>query len=369
MNLQDDKVNKEIIALLGQRQLPVDGVADYCDRLQQQLAKQGYTLKQVRLPWHQIGWVRSLSWVWQESTIWQGKWVLVQYTAGSWSWKAIPLTFLVMLIILRLHRVRLAVIFHDQQGYPGKRPIDRVRRTLQHSIMRTAYAWAEKSILTMPAEAVPWLRPNSTKTVTIPVGANIPEPSQNLRKERPNNQKTIAVFGVFDVNISPREANDIAYTVKRAAQQISPLHLIVLGRGSQEAKQLLEEELQTVNVTVSVLGLLPPEQISQTLFTADVLLFVRPLSTGRTTAMAGIACGLPLVAYGGAETKPPVTEAGVLLAPIGDREALAEALVRVLKEDNLWLDLHQRSIEAQQKHFSWNAITDKFLKVLANEQT
>lgn len=361
-------MEREYIAFLGQRQPPFDGVEDYCIQLEQALAKQGYTLKRVRMPWKEIGWMRSLLWLWTESAQWGDKWVIVQYTAFSWSQRAIPIAFLVVLLILRQRDTRLAVVFHDPQPYAGKRLVDRVRQTYQRWLMQTAYHCCENSIFTIPIDRVSWLPPNPIKAVQIPVGSNVPEPDLSLKvKQKVYVKKTVAVFGVIDVSISPSEAMDIAYAVKKSAQQVSPLHLAVMGRGAIEAKALLQQELIGADVELSILGYLPAEDICQKLVESDVLLFVRGhISSGRTSAIAGIACGLPIVAYTGSHTGHPVTEAGVLLVPQKDKEALADALTRVLKDDNLWQDLYQRSLDAQQKYFSWDAIANRFLKVLTD---
>src|SRR2546427_1791492 len=107
-----------VIALLGRRDSPTDGVEDYCTWLGRGLAKRGIPLAQVRVPWKETGWLRALWWFWQEGTRWRERWVLVQYTAMSWSRRGFPLAFLAALAILRLRSCRIAVVFHDPSGFP-----------------------------------------------------------------------------------------------------------------------------------------------------------------------------------------------------------------------------------------------------------
>jgi glycosyltransferase involved in cell wall biosynthesis len=110
---------------------------------------------------------------------------------------------------------------------------------------------------------------------------------------------------------------------------------------------------------------MPAQEVSHVLAKADTLLFVRgPISSQRTSAVAGLACGLPVVGYSGPHTGPPLTEAGLLLAPYRDRETMAEGLVRVLSDWSLWQHLHARSVEAYRRHFSWDAIADRYIEVL-----
>jgi len=363
-----------LIALLGRRDYPTDALEDYCTYLSEALRKRGVDLHLVRMPWAEMGWAKAMLWLYRQSREWQNQWVLMQYTALAWSMRGFPTNFLWALWLLRRHCRQVAIVFHDARGYPGEHLIDRCRRAWQHAVMRAAYRWADKSILTIPLERVPWLPPNPVKAVSIPVGPNIPEPATH-----PNSVdlsiKTVAVFGVTGGNHISREVKDIAYAVQQAAKVLAPkgqkVRLFVLGRGSEEAKPAFREYLGNVNgVAVSVLGLLPAKKIAEVLAQADALLFVRGHISGRrTSAIAGIACGLPVVAYEGVETGFPITEAGVWLAPQGDLEALSEGLCRVLTDESLWQALHQRSVQAYRRYFSWDAIANQFLKVLGNEVT
>lgn len=370
--LSKTPASREFVALLGRRDYPTDALQDYCTYLARALVKRGIDLQLVRVPWLEWGWLRALRWLWNESAKWQGSWVLVQYTALSWSRRGFPTMLLSVLWILRQRSGQVAVVFHDVSGYPGQRLIDRLRRGCQHTVMRMAYRWADKSILTIPLECAPWLPPNPIKAVFIPVGPNIPEPDRRVRTND-RLMKTVAIFGVTGGDNILREVGDIAYAVRQAAQALSPkgqkVRLVVLGRGSEEAEPTFRQHLEGAEgIEVSVLGLLPAEKVTEVLSQADVLLFVRGhISSRRGSALAGIACGLPVVAYEGAETGFPITEAGVLLAPQGNREALAEALIRVLTDDTLWHELHQRSLNAQRTYFSWDAIAQRFVEVLMGQ--
>ncbi len=143
--------------------------------------------------------------------------------------------------------------------------------------------------------------------------------------------------------------------------------LACLGRGSEEARGALREAFQGTDVDVSVLGLLPAEEVARILARSDVLLFVRGhLSGRRGSGIAGIACGLPIVGYAGPETGFPITAAGVELVSQGDREALAVALGRVLSDEGLRQELRQRSLQAQATYFSWNKIAELYATVLEN---
>lgn len=100
---------------------------------------------------------------------------------------------------------------------------------------------------------------------------------------------------------------------------------------------------------------------------AQVQLCIRGhVSSRRGSAIAGIVCGLPIVGYRGVETGFPITEAGVSLVDVHDRDGLVNALHKVLTNEILFLELRQRSAMAAQKYFSWDAIVSQFRSAISS---
>ena len=98
---------------------------------------------------------------------------------------------------------------------------------------------------------------------------------------------------------------------------------------------------------------------------ADACLFVRgAISTRRGSAIAGIACGRPVIAYRGQETAPPITEAGVVLIERGKPKDLGDALLRVSTDLSFREELSARSARAQKMFFSWDAIADRYIEAM-----
>jgi glycosyltransferase involved in cell wall biosynthesis len=232
--------------------------------------------------------------------------------------------------------------------------------------MRKASRSADCVIVTIPPEKIDWL-PSSCRAAFIPVGANIP-PSSAISVSNERGVKTIGIFGVTGGNRIANEARDIALAVRHAMPMAANLHVLLFGRHSLDAEPILRQELRGHRVSVEALGLLKPEEVTAAFSRVEVVLFVRGgISARRGSAIAAIACGLPIVAYESDETSFPVTEAGVLLAPQGDVLALAQKLGRVLSDSAYRLQLCERSRLAQQKYFSWTVIAESFLYMLADE--
>jgi glycosyltransferase involved in cell wall biosynthesis len=353
------------VALMGRRDRPTDGIEDYCRFLGRALAERGVTLELARVEWFDRGWFSALWALWRESAAWRNAQVLIQYTALSWSRRGFPLGVLVALVILRRRGCRCAVVFHEfTRQSTGARWIDRMRGCQQWVIMGL-YRGSAKCIFTVPVEKVGWLPMGDGKAAFVPIGANVPERLDPRggpgATERP---RTAIVFGVTGAPRTAGEVEEIADVMRQARKVLPALRLVVLGRGATEAGKPLEEALAGSGVEIAVRGVLPAEEVADEFARADVLLFVRgAITLQRGSAIAGVACGLPIVGYR-VGTGDALDEAGIAGSPWRDRSKLVEALVRVLSDSSLWLELHRRSVEAQRNHFSWTRIAEQFETVL-----
>jgi glycosyltransferase involved in cell wall biosynthesis len=114
-------------------------------------------------------------------------------------------------------------------------------------------------------------------------------------------------------------------------------------------------------IDLAVIPLMPAEKVAEVLATASVLLFARDgISTRRGTAVAALAHGLPIVAFRGAETAWPLTEAGILFCPLGDVKCLAECVIRIAHDPDLAAELRRKSRIAHERFFAWDKIASRF---------
>lgn len=355
------------IALLGRRDQPTDGVYDYTQYLSRAFSRRGDSLDVVELRWEILGWREGLLDLWKRSRTWKNCPVLLQYTALMWSARGFPLGALAVIAILKWRRARLGVVFHDVEYQPARDVIRQMRVVCQNFCLRTAFHCAEFAILTVPASQISWLPRDSQRATFIPVGANFPPAGIANKKRDLPAVHTVAVFGVTGGAQIPVETRHIAQVMKHAAAAGLNLHLDVFGRNAIEAEPVLRRDLADTSISLSVAGLLPAEEVRARLSEADALLFVRgPISSRRGSALAGIVCGTPVVGYRGAETAPPITEAGVVLVERNDCAALAKALIGVLTDAQLHQELRQRNSAVTARFLSWDAIASRFARVLRN---
>lgn len=360
-------MTQPVVALLGRRDEPTDAVEQYCLRLAEALRARDFAMEIIRMPWKERGWPAALKSLRQRAAEWRGRWVLLQYTALAWSLRGLPTEVPRAMRVLKSAGTRIGVVFHDAQAYSGERMVDHLRRFVQQRTMRQILRSSDLAILTVPAEKLPWISAEMNKLVFIPVGANFPpvtapvEESNLRRDETP----TVAVFGVTGGAAGQQEVSQITAAVRFAAEKLGKIHLLVFGRNADSAETGLRKGLRDLPVALAVSGVLPESDVQRLLHASDVLLFVRgPISSRRGSAIAGIACGLPVIAFSGSETAAPITDAGVVLVPGDNKTALGEALVRVLSDRNYHGRLAERSRSAYKNHFSWDAIAARYAMAL-----
>jgi len=360
------------IALLGRRDEPTDAVEEYCHFLGKALQAHNYNLKIERVDWAERGWRRAFGSLRRRSKVWRGAWVLVQYTALAWSARGFPRRFLRVLKIVKEAGAHVAVVYHDSEPYRGARAIDWLRRRAQLRVMHSAIGLADAAIFTLPLERLSWLKHLHGKALFIPVGANLTASTErgSEKYSAKDGKLTIAVFGITGGEAGQKEIENIAEAVRFAAERVENLRLLVFGRNSTVAETGLRAALCDTHVETKVLGVLPGAQVAETLSSSDVLLFVRgPISTQRGSAIAGIACGLPVIAFEGPHTTAPITEAGLALYSPQRHGDLGDVLIRVLEDEHYRVSLGQRSWLAQAHHFSWSVIAGRYAEFMEKKET
>ena len=366
---------ERVIALLGRRDEPTDAVEEYCRHLGEALEAHAIQLQIRRVPWNIHGWAASLDALRLQAETWNGSWVLMQYTALAWSSRGFPRRFLQTLGILRRSGARIAVVFHDAEPFGGARLIDRIRRVAQLRVMRDAVALCDHAVVTVMPERLSWLRGGPGSSSFIPVGANLPFPLESQPHEEVHSPPTIGVFGITGGTAGDVEIRRIAAAVRHAALELGGLQLVVFGRNADTREHELNDALRDVPVQLHVSGVIEEQELVKRFADSDVLLFVRgTISSRRGSAIAGIACGVPVIALEGAETAAPITDAGVILLPEALDETtlhvqLGEALVRVLTDKGLRAQLVERSRIAHETYLSWSAIGAKYAEFLQRSES
>jgi len=354
------------LALLGRRDMPTDGVEDYCDFLARAMEPHGVRVEKARVEPYEKDWRKTLHGLARRSRDGRCDWVLLQYTSLGWSWHGFPFFALLAVRLLKRHGVRVAIVFHEFGRQQGSRVIDSIRGACQDWVIRTLYRTSDASIFTTSLDRVPWLPANRTKAHYIPIGANIPERTQERSMAaQDRNCRTVIVFGITGIPQLEKEVQVIGETLDATAQALGKIRLVVIGRGAAEAAPLLQNRLASSNVELVDRGILSADDVADEFARADALLFVRgPITLQRGSMIAGIATGTPIVGYADNSKIGPLQEAGIGWADRPDAALLARALIRVLSDSEYWSLLHKRNLEVQRHYLSWNRIAEQFRSAL-----
>jgi glycosyltransferase involved in cell wall biosynthesis len=357
---------KRVVLLLGKRDGPADGVRDYSEYLAQALRRRGIETEIARVEWHSEGWARALRKLRAQSVKWEGSWVVLQYTALSWSRRGFPLGALAVLRSLRRRKVRYAAVFHESRRQGGAKWAGQVRGALQDWVIRQIYKEVDIAIFADPLDTIKWLPTGGNHAVFIPIGANLPEPQWTTKVPNTRQSETdkVAIYCLSDPPNLQNELKDISTAIRIAAAG-RKLRVVFLGRGTAEAKDEITRTFDGTPAEISNLGIRDAMEVRDTLVSSDVMLCVRgKMFPGRGSAIAGIVCGLPILGYGSREEAYPISEAGIRLVPYRDSEALGTNLAQVLSNGQLREQLIEANRAAQEKFFSWDSIADQMLRAL-----
>ena len=355
------------VALLGRGRGDADGIRDYCRFLGKALEAHGIGLETYELDWTGIGWRQALAHLRKTCKGWKGRWVLLQFTALAFSNRGFPLRAISALRILKENGVRCAVVFHDPFRHGGKRLRDRVRGAAQDWVIQRLFRLADCGIFPDPLTKIYWLPKNAGRAFSIPIGANIPvvEFFSPPTASHGGADKTVAVYCLSLDAVREEELQDILIAARTTYREVGRFRLVFLGRGTEEVRSEIIERFKSVPVETIVLGILEPERITSTLQKADAMLCVRgKLYPRRGSAIAGLACGLPIVGYGGEAEGTPLTEAGILFVPYRDAAMMGCELARILADSTLASELRRRSVEAYRRYYSWDLIATAFQRHL-----
>ena len=130
------------------------------------------------------------------------------------------------------------------------------------------------------------------------------------------------------------------------------------------AVRLLLARLRVPEDHIDVLGFLPQEKLTEELLAAKVL--AAPSLGGESFGMVltrALACATPVVASDIVGYREVMTAETGTLVPPGDPGALAEALTRLLNDEQTRSQLGEAARRAAQERYSWDEISRALLRI------
>jgi glycosyltransferase involved in cell wall biosynthesis len=176
--------------------------------------------------------------------------------------------------------------------------------------------------------AVTWLPVPSTIPAE-PAAADVAEVRRRFTF-RPDTT-VLGHFGTFGVLVAPLLAEMLLPLLERDGRRVA----LLLGRGGPEFARALEMAHPGLRGRLLVPDDLPPNKVAAHLALCDLLLQPYPdgASSRRTSLMAGLAQGLPVVTTEGAYSEPLWRESGAVALTPADRPGAAVAVAEALLAD------------------------------------
>ena len=285
--------------------------------------------------------------------------ILVQYVPHAFGSKAMNLPFAAWLALRAKRIAPLWVMFHEVAFPFSWRPAKYMLLAGVHRLMaRLLVSAAQRIFVATPAWEMLVRRcaPRCTSIEWLPVPSNIPvyhNPSitaaLRLRYAPPHNP-LVGHFGTY----GPAISRLLIPTLQQIARQRTDVHFLLLGRRAAEfCQQLLPAEPMLAG-RLHVLAETSDEAVSLHLQICDLLLQPYPdgVTSRRTTVMAGLAHGVPIVSNRGTLSEGFWTDEVVAVASSPDPEALADRVMALLDDSARRYALGQRGAELYRHRFA-----------------
>ena len=284
--------------------------------------------------------------------------LLVQYVPHMYGWKAMNLPFCLWLAQQR--QPAPWVMFHEV-AFPcswKQQLVHNVLGAVTHVMAGIVARSAEQVFVSIPGwiQMLRRIAPRQRRITWLPIPSTIatavpPDSVQRVRADMLQNGRTRVVghFGTFS-SVIHQQLSEIMPQILRHQDRVGML----IGRNSRHfLKQLMQRE-PSLSGRVFAGEDLSAEDVAAHLAACDVLVQPYPdgASSRRTSLMAGLALGQPIVTTYGRLSEPVWQDDFVGLAQCGDLTTMVNLVEQILADDAQRRRLADRAKAAYQRYFS-----------------
>jgi glycosyltransferase involved in cell wall biosynthesis len=270
--------------------------------------------------------------------------LLVQYAPNAWGRKGLNFAFCNWLLERRKLGDDVRLMVHEP-FYPWRlrdKPTRWLLAAGQRRMMRTLLTASNKVYVAIPAWA-DMIRPfdnvKDREMVWLPICNTIPVVAELYKVDTlrqwfaPHGESIVGSFGGFGAGVAGLTERLFAAVLAARADTVA----LFIGAGSEQLLEQMARRYPALAPRLRASGILPAPDVSCHIAACDVLLQAYPdgVSSRRTSAIAGLAHGQPVVTMQGALTEPWWIETGgAKLAAAGDFEGCVRAARALLEDEN-----------------------------------
>jgi hypothetical protein len=270
--------------------------------------------------------------------------ILIQYAPQAFGRRGMNLAVCRWALSRSRRGDEVRVMFHEPfVRFSAVRPRRNVLAAATRVMARMLLKAASVAYVSTPAWE-PLLRPLAPRRLGemrwLPIPSTVPRVEDDDRVTAirasllgPTGETLVGHFGTYGGMIAPL-LEPVLASMLAASEGVS---LLLLGRGGPEFADRLRDAHPALGGRLRAPGELDREALSFHLQACDLVVQPYPdgVSGRRTTVMAPLANGVPVVTNAGAYTEPVWREGAVSLAPSPDPVALAEAALAMIAERQL----------------------------------
>lgn len=269
--------------------------------------------------------------------------LLVQWVPHGYGYRSMNVWFCLWLCARAVFRGdEVTLVVHEPFLAFGEGSLRQDAVALVHRLMTVVLLSSARRVWTTIPEWARLLRPYAlgrrVPFGSLPVPSTTPEVADSESEEVASIRARYATEGGALVGHFGTYGGHVARALSRLLPRLLSgdypcCAVLLLGQGSDRMREELLRTRPDLAARVHAAGTLAHDSLSRHLAACDLLLQPYPdgVSARRTSAMAGLAHGLPVVTTKGALTEPLWEESGALaLAPAGDDEALLGEVRRLL---------------------------------------
>lgn len=298
--------------------------------------------------------------------------LVLQYQPFLWGrWGLAPWLPVTMTLAAARRRARIVLVVHEPFVDGKTFVIEKRRRwALLGLLQRTQLAALRVASDLVCATIEPWSARLATwkprrPTLHLPVGSSLPDcraGRENARRQLGASAETLVV-ATFGTDHPARLWDYAARALGRLAEE---REVVWLSLGAGAPNLALPEGIRIVRP-----GPLPREEVAEWLSAADLFLapFVDGVSTRRTSVMAALQHGVPVIGTEGPLTDASLRQAdGLVLTNEGDPAAFAERAAQLGCSPDQRRHVGRSGRLLYEQRFDWPVIAARLLQALAEIQ-
>ncbi len=291
--------------------------------------------------------------------------VLIQYVPTLYVRRGMSFAAPLLAWFLRRYGLRVVTVVHEPFVPLWRNVTDTLRGIVQRVALVIMVLGSTRSVFTTQfwthqmQSWLPWRRQDIYRVV---VGSNLPlvalEASDRVRLRQEMGATPDDIVVVFFGSLhGSKRIELILKTMERLRATGLPAFLLVIGQGQDELARLGDAPLLPVHIMYCT-GYVDAAQASGYLQCGDLFAYptVDGISTRRTSAIAALQHGLPVVATSGLLTEHEIFDGSVAMSDVGDDEAFIALMVALAGDVERRKNLSDRGRALEQRCFSWPSI-------------